>query len=171
MPQNVVRREARHLYAEAPKSEAAKAAVDALLRLQRAEEAEVDRVRAVIGLSNNEFHAIRYLLQAQREGRDTGPKDLVVMLTTSNASVTKIIDRLEQIGDLRRRPHPTDRRAQLLEPTPAAAAKVEAGYRTFHETVVDVMDHLSPGDAAIVARALNDVTDRIEKGQADTGRP
>ncbi|MFB2599946.1 MarR family winged helix-turn-helix transcriptional regulator [Herbiconiux sp. P17] len=166
MPQNVVRREARHLYAEAPSTEAAKGAVDALLRLQRAEETEVDRVRAVIGLSNNEFRAIRYLLQAQREGRDTGPKDLVAMLTISNASVTNIIDRLERIGDLERLPHPNDRRAQLLKPTPAAAKKIEAGYRTFHETVVEVMDGLSPADAAVVARALNAVTDRIEKSQA-----
>jgi len=164
MPQNVVRREARHLYAHAPKSEDAAAAVDALLRLQRAEEAEIDRVRADIGLSNNEFRAIRYLLQAQREDRDTGPKDLVAMLTISNASVTNIVDRLEQIGDLERVPHPNDRRAQLLRPTAAAAKKIEAGYRTFHETVVDVMDGLSPADAAVVARALTEVSDRIEKG-------
>jgi DNA-binding MarR family transcriptional regulator len=164
MPQNVVRREARHLYAEPPRSEAAKDAVSALLRLQRAEEMEIDRVRATIGLSNNEFHAIRYLLQAQREERDTGPKDLVAMLRISNASVTNIIDRLEQTGDLERAPHPTDRRAQLLRPTAQAAKKIESGYRNFHETVVDVMDSLSPDDAAIVARALDEVTDRIEKG-------
>ncbi|WP_382305389.1 MarR family winged helix-turn-helix transcriptional regulator [Herbiconiux sp. UC225_62] len=164
MPQNVVRREARHLYADAPSTEPAQAAVDALLRLQRAEETEVDRVRAAVGLSNNEFRAIRYLLQAQREGRDTGPKDLVVMLAISNASVTAIIDRLERNGDLERLPHPNDRRAQLLRPTTAAAEKVEAGYRMFHGTVVEVMDGLSPSDAAVVARVLNEVTDRIEDG-------
>ncbi|SDZ06734.1 MarR family winged helix-turn-helix transcriptional regulator [Herbiconiux ginsengi] len=166
MPQNVVRREARHLYADAPSTAAAKGAVDALLRLQRAEETEVDRVRAAVGLSNNEFRAIRYLLQAQREGRDTGPKDLGTMLAISNASVTNVVDRLEQNGDLERLRHPDDRRAQLLRPTPAAAAKVEAGYRTFHETMVRVMDGLSPADATIVARVLNDVTDGIESGHA-----
>ncbi|MCS5735225.1 MarR family winged helix-turn-helix transcriptional regulator [Herbiconiux daphne] len=164
MPQNVVRREARHLYAVAPAVEAAKDAVDAILRLQSVGEREVDRVRAVSGLNNNEFRAIRYLLQAQRESRDTGPKDLVAMLGISNASVTNIVDRLENLGYLQRAPHPSDRRAQLLRPTPDAAQKIENGYRTFHETVVDVIGRLSPSDAACVARALNDVSDRIEPG-------
>jgi len=164
MPQNVVRREARHLYSDAPESDAARDAVDALLRLHQVEENEIDRVRTLSGLSNNEFRAIRYLLQAQREERDTGPKDLVVMLSISNASVTNIIDRLEQSGDLERVPHPSDRRAQLLRPTAAAAKKIEDGYRALHETVVDVMAGLTPDDATTVARTLHEISDRIEKG-------
>ncbi|TAJ49405.1 MAG: MarR family transcriptional regulator [Herbiconiux sp.] len=162
MPQNVVRREARHLYAANPRSDAARAAVEALLSLQNAEEREIERVRKASGLSNNEFHALRYLLQAQREHRDTGPKDLVVMLGISNASVTNIVDHLEQLGDLEREVHPTDRRAQLLHPTPAAAAKIERAYKLFHETVVHSMDSIGAADAEIVARTLDAITERLE---------
>lgn len=164
MPQNVVRREAQHLYANEPVSPAAKDAVRALLRVQNDEEKEIDRVRSSSGLSENEFRAIRYLLQAQREERDTGPKDLVVMLGISNASVTNIIDRLERLGDLERVPHPSDRRAQLLRPTVAAAEKIGHGYHAFHQLVVDVMSALPEHDAITVARVLNEVSERIEKG-------
>ncbi|MGA1835369.1 MarR family transcriptional regulator [Herbiconiux sp. 11R-BC] len=164
MPQNVVRREAVHLYSAAPATEAAAEAVQALLRLRKAEGNEIERVRKASGLSPHEFHAVRYLLQAQREARDTGPKDLVVMLGISNASVTNLIDRLEQIGDIERVPHPHDRRAQLLRPTAAAAAKIEDAYRSFHQIVVDVMDSLNTADAELVARTLNTVTERLEKG-------
>jgi len=169
MPQNVVRREARHLYAASPQSEAGRAAVEALLTLQNAEEREIERVRKASGLSNNEFHALRYLLQAQREQRDTGPKDLVAMLGISNASVTNIVDHLEQLGDLERVVHPSDRRAQLLHPTPAAAAKIEQAYRLFHETVVQLMDGVGADDAAIVARTLDAITQRLENIERSEG--
>lgn len=162
MPQNVVRREASHLYARSPRSEAARAAVESLLTLQNAQEREIERVRKASGLSSNEFHALRYLLQAQREQRDTGPKDLVVMLGISNASVTNIVDHLEQLGDVKRLVHPHDRRAQLLHPTPDAARKIERAYRLFHETVVQQLDGVSDTDAEIVARTLDAITERLE---------
>ena len=167
MPRNVVRREARHLYAAAPGCDEARDAVDALLRLQKAEEGELERVRAASGLSTNEFHATRYLLQAQRDGRDTGPKDLVVMLAISNASVTNIIDRLELLGLLERRAHPGDRRAQLLVPTRTAALRIENAFRAFHETVVAIVDRLDPTEAGIVARVLHEVSEKLERERAE----
>lgn len=161
MPLTVVRREHVHLYAREPRSRAAKLAVDALLRLQHAEEEQLEQARTESGLTKNEFLAVRYMLQAHRDGRAMGPKDLTVMLNVSNASVTKIVDGLEDKGDIVRVPHPTDRRAQVLEPTVQAAAKIDASYARFHEAVVEVMDHLSSADNEVLARCLGQITDAL----------
>lgn len=164
MPLTVVRREHMHLYAREPRSRAAKVAVDALLRLQHAEEQQLEQARSESGLTKNEFLAVRYMLQAHRDGRAMGPKDLAVMLNVSNASVTKIVDGLADKGYLRRVPHPTDRRAQVLEPTVQAAKKIDASYARFHEAVVEVMDHLSNEENDVLARCLSQITEAIAGG-------
>ena len=160
MPLNVVRHEAEHLYARQPA--AALGAVQAVLRLHRAEELSIERVRKASGLSKNEFHAMRYLLQAQREQREMGPKDLIVMLGLSSASVTKIVDHLVELGHLDRAPHKTDRRAWILRPTEAGARNIEDSYGNFHLSVVESMEGLSDADAAVVEKVLADVIARLE---------
>jgi DNA-binding MarR family transcriptional regulator len=164
MPLTVVRREHVHLYAREPRTRSAKTAVDALLRLQHAEEDQLERARGESGLTKNEFLTVRYMLQAHRDGRTMGPKDLAVMLGVSNASVTKIVDGLVEKGDLVRSPHPTDRRAQVLEPTVQAARKIDQSYETFHQAVVEVIDHLSAEENEVLARCLGQITAALDAG-------
>jgi DNA-binding MarR family transcriptional regulator len=161
MPLTVVRRESMHLYAGEPKSETAKSAVQALLRVRRIEEQEIEAARRRSGLTDNEFHAVRFMLQARRDGRPMGPKDLAVMLGVSNASITKLVDSLVEKGDFVRIPHPTDRRAQILEPTEQAARKIDEAYSRFHEVVVRVIDTLPEADAESLARGLDTITDAL----------
>lgn len=161
MPLTVVRREHAHLYVREPRSAAAKTAVDALLRLQHAEEQQIEAARVETGLTKNESLALRYLLQAHRDERPMGPKDLAVMLSVSNASVTKLVDGLVASGDLVRAAHPTDRRQQVLEPTDQAAATIGASYASFHEAVVEVLDGLSERDNQVLTRALSAIVDAL----------
>lgn len=157
MPLSVVRHESAHLYAREPRSREAKDALNALLLLHHAEEQEVEHARRASGLTKNEFAAIRYLVQAERDGRAMSPKDLAVMLNVSNASVTKIVDNLIKKGELRREPHPTDRRAMLLHPIDGAAAKIDGAYTRFHQVLVDVIDALPADDNALLARRLHEI--------------
>ncbi|WP_439689689.1 MarR family winged helix-turn-helix transcriptional regulator [Curtobacterium sp. SP.BCp] len=164
MPLTVVRREHAHLYARQPRSAAAKTAVDALLRLQHAEEQQIEAARVETGLTKNESLALRYLLQAHRDDRPMRPKDLAVMLSVSNASVTKLVDGLVASGDLVRAAHPTDRRQQVLEPTDQAAAKIGVSYASFHEAVVGVLDGLSDDDNEVLTRTLSAIVDALAEG-------
>ncbi|WIB32947.1 MarR family transcriptional regulator [Curtobacterium flaccumfaciens pv. flaccumfaciens] len=164
MPLTVVRREHVHLYAREPESRVAKTAVDALLRLQHAEDQQIESARIESGLSKNEFLAVRYMLQAHRDGRTMGPKDLAVMLAVSNASVTKIVDGLVQKGLLSRTAHPTDRRAQVLAPTDQAAEKIDASYARFHAAVVEVLEQLPDADNAVLADSLTKIVDALAAG-------
>jgi len=47
--------------------------------------------------------------------------DLVRVLDSDAATMTRTIQRLERAGFVRRRPDPTDARASLIEPTPASS--------------------------------------------------
>jgi DNA-binding MarR family transcriptional regulator len=55
------------------------------------------------------------LLHAGRNG--SGPSQLMALLGTDTAGMTKLLDRLEGKGLVQRRPHPDDRRAIIIELT------------------------------------------------------
>jgi DNA-binding MarR family transcriptional regulator len=169
MPLTVVRRESEHLYSALPKTAEGRDAVDALLRLLRTEEQQIEAARISTGLTKSEFSAVRYMLQADRDGRPMGPKDLAVMLATSNASITKIVDSLGEKGLLERTPHPTDRRAQVLKPTARAAAVIDDAYARFHQAVVGVVDGLTPADNLVLARCASTIVGALadENAPAD----
>ncbi len=62
------------------------------------------------------------LLHAGRQ--ETGPSQLMTQLGTDTAGMTKLLDRLEDKGLLRRRRHPDDRRAIIIELTDQGRALV-----------------------------------------------
>jgi DNA-binding MarR family transcriptional regulator len=142
VPLTVVRRESQHLYGPLPQTDAGLRAIEALLALQRAETVELENARRTANLTRSEFQALRYLLQAQRDERPMGPKDLVIMLDLSPAAVTKVVDHLVELGDLQRTAHPHDRRAIYLTPTEAGEERINQAYAHFHRTLVDVVDGL-----------------------------
>ncbi len=56
---------------------------------------------------------------------ELGPQrqtDLVRLMDSDAATMTRTVQRLEQAGFVRRRPSPTDKRASLIEPTTASRA-------------------------------------------------
>ncbi|MBT2502888.1 MarR family winged helix-turn-helix transcriptional regulator [Curtobacterium sp. ISL-83] len=161
MPLTIVRREHAHLYGREPRSSAATSAVEALLRLQHAEERQLEQARIAVGLSKNAFHAVRYMLQAQRDGRIMGSKDLAVMLNVSTSAVTKIVDSLVERGDFVRDLHPTDRRAQVLVPTAQAGKTIDEVYAHYHRVVVETLDGLPEDDNDVLTRRLNQIADAL----------
>jgi DNA-binding MarR family transcriptional regulator len=62
------------------------------------------------------------LLHAGRQ--DSGPSQLMALLGTDTAGMTKLLDRLESKGLLQRRPRPDDRRAVVIELTDQGRALV-----------------------------------------------
>lgn len=161
MPLTVVRHEAVHLYAPPPATPAGVRAVNAILRLHKAEEDAIERARVAIGLTNSEFRTVRYLLQAARDGRDMGPKDVAIMLSKSNAAVTQVVDRLERLGYVERKRHASDRRAQVLCPTELAAERVDDAFRDFHVAIATAIGLHDDAEAEVVARVLDGVSERI----------
>lgn len=153
MPQSIVRHEHVHLYAAQPQTDAGRELSNAILELRHAEQVQADRSQRISGLGGIDLSALRYLVQAQREDREVSPKDLIVMLGTSSATVTNVIERLVGKGYVLRQQHPTDRRAHYLVPTDAATALVDEVYGGHHGAVVSVIDDLDE-EAVITATAV-----------------
>jgi len=172
MPQTVVRHESEHLYAERPpKTPEGRALAEAVLHLRRAERVQADRALAVSGLSNLDLTALRYLVQGYRDGRNLSPKDLIVMLDTSSATVTNVVDRLVHREYVTRVQHPHDRRAHYLVPTEAAIHRVDDAFGAHHSTLVSVIDGLPPEVAKSAASAISQIAEAFDQLAAAQLRP
>jgi len=100
-----------------------------------------------MGLHHTDAVALDHLLQTEQ---GMGPAELGRRLGIRPASVTELVDRLEQAGHVRRRPHPSDRRRLLVEPTAQARRDVLAAL----EPLFAGMDELAAGLDEDTAAAL-----------------
>ena len=101
------------------------AAVTSVMRVQQILLSAVDGALRPHGLTFARYEALVLLTFAR-----TGRLPMRVMgerLQLHPTSVTNIVDRLQADGLVRRIPHPTDRRATLVEITDAGAALLERG--------------------------------------------
>lgn len=69
-------------------------------------------VSDALGLSFARIRAVRRLAQ-----RPMSMKEIAAVLDIDPTNATPVVDDLESLGLVRRRPHPTDRRAKLVEAT------------------------------------------------------
>jgi DNA-binding MarR family transcriptional regulator len=87
-----------------------------------------------------------------------GPSELAALLDITTASATELIDRLERLGSVRRRPHPRDRRRVLVELTEAGTQEIEAVFEAFSarvESTGGAMDAATREAVLDVVRAVH----------------
>lgn len=139
--------------------------VDVLNALRDYRSAEADmrrRTRASMGMGETDLLALRYLLEAERAGRDVGPKELAVRLGVTSASMTSLVDRLVRSGYVRREPHPTDRRALILRPTPDSDQDVRNTLGDMHARMMEAAGTLGGEESAIVVEFLRRMRKAID---------
>lgn len=140
-------------------------AVDVLnaLRDYRSAEAEMRRrTQASMGMGETDLMALRYLLEAERAGREVGPKELTVRLGITSASMTSLVDRLVRSGYVTREPHPTDRRALILRPTPGSDQEVRGTLGDMHARMMEVAATLDAEESAVVVDFLRRMRSAID---------
>lgn len=103
------------------------------------------------------------LLQALHCDGPAIMRDLGVQLGVSPRNMTAMVDALEEAQLVVRRPHPTDRRATLVELSPAGAREAEQAL----EPRLDAMAELFRGFSAEEQQAFADALGRL--GQAMQG--
>jgi DNA-binding MarR family transcriptional regulator len=88
-------------------------------------------------------------------------------LGTTARNVTTLVDGLESEGLVRRTPHVTDRRATVVELTPAGFAKAEELLGPFHAQITGLFRELSSEDRKELVRVLGTLLDVLRRrGQA-----
>ncbi len=76
-------------------------------------------------------------------------------LVVSPRNITTLVDALEANGLVRRHPHPTDRRAILVELTPQSIETCAAMYTQHAKAVSELFSDLSQADQRELLRLLN----------------
>ena len=83
--------------------------------------------------------------------------DLIKVLDSDAATMTRTVQRLERAGFVRRRPDPTDARASLIEPTPASKhlrAEIDDIWRQLEQLTVGSLDPVRQRAALSVLEVL-----------------
>src|SRR5262245_24034554 len=97
----------------------------------RALTTEIDRLDQVaadrFGLNRTDMRVLDIL-----GGGPLAPTALAHRLGSTTGGVTSVLDRLERAGSVRRRNDPHDRRRQIVEATPATAARER---EVFHDLI------------------------------------
>ena len=96
----------------------------------------LDRRLEPLGLTGGEVNALACL----RAGEPVALRDLVAATGQRPSTLTGVVDRLERRGLVAREPHPTDRRAFWVTPTPEgrrAITRVAAAFDDLGATLPD----------------------------------
>jgi DNA-binding MarR family transcriptional regulator len=99
------------------------------------------------------------------------PGALGCRLGLTSGGVTALTGRLIEAGLVTRRRHPDDGRMRVLAVTPAGAELLREHMEPVQEPVHEALAALSPGEAAVLARALDDVAAQREAAAAATPGP
>ena len=133
-----------------------------VVRACRALHAAIDRLDSAaadsIAVSRNDLRCINLL-----ETGPMSPKRIAAQLALRSGSVTALIDRLENKGLVRRRPDPRDRRALVVEATPAVYERLGPVYRRFAEALIAMTMERPEAERVQMAQNLSDVAAACER--------
>nr|WP_277603963.1 MarR family transcriptional regulator [Agrococcus sp. ARC_14] len=105
------------------------------------------------------MRAIRYLMSVAREGTVVTSTMIAAHLGISGPSVTKLLDRLEHGGHIRREAHPTDRRALSIVVTDTTRATASATVGSDHTRRFAIAASMSHEERQAATRFLSALAD------------
>lgn len=144
-----------------------------LVHLLRAVTVELDLFGAEFarrhGLHATDVRALIALVDAERAGHPATPGWLARQLGLDSSSVTALVDRLQRLGHVRRRPDPDDRRRVLLELEDRATALGWSFFGPLISGAVGATRSFSPAEVATVERYLRAMLDVVTTGRTHPG--
>ncbi|MEV4708063.1 MarR family winged helix-turn-helix transcriptional regulator [Actinoplanes sp. NPDC049316] len=135
----------------------------AIARLARIHQLLAGRLLRELGLHPSQ----ELLLMRLWESGPQRQSDLAAELGTDSAGTTRIVQRLEAAGHVRRRPDPTDRRATLVESTPAGDALRDGVERIWAQLEELTVGDMSPSEQEAALASLLRLEENVlatEKG-------
>ena len=132
--------------------------VDRLLQIADLFQKDMARAFSGTDLTPTRVHLLWVL---QHAGPST-QQALATLCEVTPRNITALVDALEHSGHVRRTPHPSDRRAVLVELTPTAVetmARMQEEHAQLNETLLNA---IAPDDRATVERGLAAVIAHLE---------
>jgi DNA-binding MarR family transcriptional regulator len=84
-------------------------------------------------------------------------------LGVTRRNITALVDALEDEGLVRRRPHPTDRRATVIELSERGAQTANGMYGGYREAVSGLFTHLSEDERRELMRLLGSLREALRR--------
>src|SRR5215216_7377946 len=84
-------------------------------------------------------------------------------LGVTRRNVTALVDALEEEGLVRRKPHPTDRRATVIEMTVRGERTMDRAYDEHRAAVAELFEELGGGDQRELTRMLGALREAIRR--------
>ena len=106
------------------------------------------------GLSFSQINILMRLLH----GGNTGVSEVGSQLGVTNAAASQAVDRLVQLGLIKRTEDPEDRRAKKLALTPKGHTLIEKGIEVRSRWVEGITDALTPEQQGMIISALTLLT-------------
>jgi DNA-binding MarR family transcriptional regulator len=131
------------------------AVLHAVRRFRRSDSQMRTRTASELAVNTTDLSALRHLVASSRVGEHVSPTELSVHLGISSAATTKLLNRLALLGHIRRKPHPTDRRGQLIIATDLAHTAIQRALGHSHKRMMDVVTALSIEDQRTVIHFLD----------------
>lgn len=141
-------------------------AVDVLRAVRRFRAADVAmrlRARTDMDMNDSDLVALRHLIAAEEHSVPIGPKDVSLFLGISSAATAKLLSRLEAAGRLRREPHPSDRRAQVLHATRRAHEEIRRVLGDAHQRMLAAAEKLTASEQVAVVRFLDELSGAMDE--------
>jgi DNA-binding MarR family transcriptional regulator len=98
-----------------------------------------------------------------------GPVELARRLGVTSAATTQAVDRLEDAGHVRRRPHPSDGRRKAVEVTGTGAAHVYRELAPLLALTAEAAEGMGEHDREVVAAYLTRLVERYQRFAAQPG--
>jgi DNA-binding MarR family transcriptional regulator len=133
--------------------------LDRLLQIGELFQKDMARAFDGTGLTTARVHLLWVL---QHAGPST-QQSLAALCGVTPRNITGLVDALEQSGHVRRTPHPTDRRAVLVELTDDAAETMRRMQEDHTQLNATLLQAVAPADRAAVERGVAAIAAHLEK--------
>lgn len=145
------------------------ALMEALSRLRAAEKALSEASLRYMELSETDMRALHFVIVSENTGSEATPGAIARTLGISSASTTKLLDRLENAGHIRRLRHPTDRRALVVRVDPSTRATAMRTIGAQQARRVNAAKRLGSAERRLVIRFLEDMAADLSLEGVDWG--
>ncbi|MFC9972405.1 MarR family transcriptional regulator [Spirillospora sp. NPDC127200] len=120
-----------------------------------------------VGLQSTEWYALSQISMAG----GLAPGELAARCGLTTGATTRLIDRLERAGYVRRTPDPSDRRKVTVEPVADAFAEIERAVAPARRRIADVLARYTPEQQDLLfdyfrhaAPAFREATEELRAG-------
>ncbi|MDF2561081.1 MAG: hypothetical protein K0R99_2527 [Microbacterium sp.] len=133
--------------------------LDRLLQIGELFQRDMARAFEGTGLTTARVHLLWMLQQAGPSTQQT----LARLCEVSPRNITGLVDALEASGHVRRTPHPTDRRAVLVELTDSASETMAQMQRDHTDLNATLVAAVAPEDRDAVERGIDAISAHLEQ--------